>query len=255
MSIFLLDSDTIAFPPPDLAEASGLLAVGGDLSIDRLLAAYRAGIFPWYAEGEPTLWWSPDPRLVLFPGDLRVSARLRRLIRGGGFALTMDTAFEAVIRACATAGDRTQTGTWITGEMVEAYCRLHRAGYAHSVEAWRDGGLAGGLYGVSLGRCFFGESMFTGVSNASKVALVGLVEFLAARNFDMIDCQMTTAHLMRFGAVEVRRSVFLKRLAVALQAPTLTGTWRPDAAGGVFQRTLTSRTQRTEAACLRQGGL
>lgn len=255
MSIFLLDETTIAFPPADLADASGLLAVGGDLRTERLLAAYRAGLFPWYSEGEPILWWSPDPRLVLFPGDLKVSERLRRVIRKGDFDITMDTVFEEVIRACASVNDRARQGTWIVDDMIDAYCRLHRAGYAHSVEAWQEGRLAGGLYGLSLGRCFFGESMFTRVSNASKAAFVGLVGFLAARNFDMIDCQMTTAHLVRFGAVEIRRNTFLKRLTAALQAPTMTGAWRLDRPGASFAEDLPARAKRAAVKYSRQGEL
>lgn len=238
MSVFLLDEATIAFPPAGLAERHGLLAVGGDLCVERLLAAYRAGIFPWYAEGDPILWWSPDPRLVLFPGDLRISRRLGRVLRKKTFQVTMDTAFEQVIRACAAAPRRSGDGTWIVDEMIDAYCRLHRAGYAHSVEAWQEGKLAGGLYGVSLGRCFFGESMFTRTSDASKVAFVRLVQFLWNRDFDMIDCQMTTAHLVRFGAVEMRREAFLRRLAAALRASTATGTWRMDPGGPCFQNGL-----------------
>jgi len=206
--------------------------------MERLLAAYRAGIFPWYAEGEPVLWWSPDPRLILFPGEFRLSASLRREIRKACFEITMDTAFEKVIRACASVHGRAGQGTWIVDEMIDAYCRLHRAGYAHSVEAWQGGKLAGGLYGVSLGACFFGESMFTLVSNASKVAFARLVAFLSARHFDMIDCQMTTAHLVRLGAVEMRRNAFLKRLEAALQAPTLKGAWRPNRSGASFPEAL-----------------
>lgn len=244
MSVFFLDGAADTFPPASLADANGLLAVGGDLCVERLLAAYRAGIFPWYAEGDPILWWSPDPRLVLFPGDLRISRRLGRVLRKKTFQVTMDTAFEAVVRACASAPRRSGPGTWIIDEMIDAYCRLHRAGYAHSVEAWQEGELAGGLYGVSLGRCFFGESMFTRTSNASKVAFVRLVQFLSGRDFDMIDCQMTTAHLVRFGAVEMRREAFLKRLSAALQASTATGTWRMDPGGPYSQNGLPLRDDR-----------
>lgn len=244
MSVFFLDGAAEAFPPARLADANGLLAVGGDLCVERLLAAYRAGIFPWYAEGDPILWWSPDPRLVLFPGDLRISRRLGRVLRKKPFQVTMDAAFEQVVRACAAAPRRSGPGTWIVDEMIDAYCRLHRAGYAHSVEAWQEGELAGGLYGVSLGRCFFGESMFTRTSNASKAALVRLVQFLSDRGFDMIDCQMTTAHLVGFGAVEISRKLFLKRLAAALMAPTLTGNWRLETVGPGFHNVLASRTDR-----------
>ena len=176
MPVFLLDKDLV-FPPPDLADEGGLLAIGGDLSEKRLLLAYRMGIFPWYSEGDPLLWWSPDPRLILLPEEFHVSRRLARVIRQGVFRITMDEAFGSVIRACAetprhdqgSRGSPARPGTWITGEMVEAYCRLHAAGYAHSVECWREDELAGGLYGVSLGNCFFGESMFSRASDASKV--------------------------------------------------------------------------------------
>ena len=168
MPIFAL-SEEVVFPPPRLATREGLLAIGGDLSAERLLRAYRQGIFPWYSDDEPILWWSPDPRLVLYPREFHLSRSLERTIRRGDFSVTMDRAFERVIRECGRVRRETGEGTWIVAEMVEAYCGLHRAGFAHSVEVWQADDLAGGLYGVSLGRCFFGESMFTRVSNASKV--------------------------------------------------------------------------------------
>jgi leucyl/phenylalanyl-tRNA--protein transferase len=224
MPIYLL-SDDLAFPPPQLAPEKGLLAVGGDLSQNRLLLAYRMGIFPWYSEDEPILWWSPDPRLVLFPDDLRVSKSLQKLIKKGAFKVTIDTAFYRVIGECARIRGENDEGTWIVGDMIQAYCRLHDAGFAHSVETWQDDRLVGGLYGVSLGRCFFGESMFARASNASKVAFVALVEYLKNLCFDIIDCQVTTEHLLSFGAKEIPRSLFLKELDKSLRSPTLRGKW------------------------------
>jgi leucyl/phenylalanyl-tRNA--protein transferase len=202
-----------------------LLAIGGDLSAHRLLRAYRQGIFPWYSDDEPILWWSPDPRLVLYPNEFHRSRSLEKIIRRGDFSVTMDRAFERVIRECSRLRRETGEGTWIVAEMVEAYCGLHRAGFAHSVEVWQAEDLAGGLYGVSLGRCFFGESMFTRVSNASKVGLAALVGFLKEGGFGLIDCQVTTGHLQRMGAREIPRKVYLKELERLLQAPTIEGCW------------------------------
>jgi len=218
-------TDEIIFPPPQLADKTGLLAVGGDLCEERLLLAYSLGIFPWYSKDEPILWWSPDPRLVLYPDEIKVSKSLEKIIKRGAFDVTFDAAFKQVINLCAGAGRRENEGTWILPEMVDAYCRLYENGYAHSVEAWRDGTLAGGLYGVSLGGCFFGESMFTLESNASKVAFAGLVKYLAENSFDLIDCQVSTGHLKRFGAREIPRSLFLKQLKNSLAVPTLKGKW------------------------------
>ena len=223
MPVYLL-SDEIAFPSPQLAE-EGLLAVGGDLSRKRLLLAYRMGIFPWYSKYEPILWWSPDPRLVLYPGELRVSKSLQKTIKKDLFKVTMDQAFEVVINACAHSRTSADEGTWIVEEMVDAYCDLHESGFAHSVEAWQEDRLAGGLYGVSLGRCFFGESMFTHISNASKVAFVALVKHLQALNFDLIDCQVSTPHLLRFGAREIPRARYLNELKKSLKPATLKGRW------------------------------
>lgn len=224
MPVFLL-TEEIAFPPPHLATEEGLLAVGGDLSEDRLLLAYRMGIFPWYSEGGPILWWSPDPRLILLPDELHVSRSLSRTMRKGTFTVTMDEAFDRVIEACASVPRRGQDGTWITTEMVAAYCGLHAAGYAHSVECWQHGRLAGGIYGISLGRCFFAESMFSRVSNASKVALAELVGYLKSRRFEFIDCQVTNPHLLSLGAREVSRDAFLGMLESGLQAETRKGKW------------------------------
>ena len=189
------------------------------------MLAYRMGIFPWYSKDEPIMWWSPDPRLVLYPSELRISRSLKRTIKKHIFELTVDEAFERVINACACSRTQADEGTWIVEEMIDAYCRLHESGLAHSVEAWQDGRLAGGLYGVSLGKCFFGESMFTHITNASKVALVALVEHLQALDFDLIDCQISTPHLIGFGAREIPRTRFLKELAQALKSPTIKGKW------------------------------
>ncbi|MBT8371100.1 MAG: leucyl/phenylalanyl-tRNA--protein transferase [Deltaproteobacteria bacterium] len=224
MPVYKLPEDLI-FPSPHLASKEGLLAVGGDLSCQRLLLAYSHGIFPWYSEGEPILWWSPDPRLVLYPNEFKVSTSLKKVIKKGTFKVTLDSAFEEVITECARVRLENREGTWIVDDMVQAYCRLHAAGFAHSVETWRGGHLAGGLYGVSLGKCFFGESMFTRISNASKVALAVLVEYVQNYNFALIDCQITTAHLQSFGAREIPRARYLDELSKAIQAPTLQGQW------------------------------
>ena len=224
MPVFRLPDEHI-FPPPDLAEDNGLLAVGGDLSKPRLLLAYSMGIFPWYSEGDPVLWWSPDPRLVLFPDELKISRSLRQTIKKQIFNVTLDTAFEEVIGNCATVRRKDDGGTWITDDMMEAYIRLHRSGFAHSAEAWFDDKLVGGLYGVSLGSAFFGESMFTKKSNASKVAFISLVHQLVKWNFSLIDCQLTTPHLLSLGAREIPRAEFLEMLRTALLQPAKKGKW------------------------------
>lgn len=224
MPVYLLNEQMV-FPPPQFARADGLLAIGGDLGQERLLLAYRQGIFPWFMEGEPILWWSPDPRLVLYPPDFRLSRSLRKKIRQNIFSITIDQAFREVITACALTRREKNEGTWIGADMIEAYCRLHEAGVAHSVEAWYEGGLAGGVYGVSLGRCFFGESMFTRVRDASKAALAALVGHLQMHSFDFIDCQIATSHLIRMGAREIPRTLFLKQLGKALEAPSIIGRW------------------------------
>ncbi len=209
-------SQKMIFPPPEWADKDGLLAVGGDLSVERLILAYSMGIFPWYSEGQPILWWSPDPRLVLFPDELIISKTLRQALRKGLFRVTTNQAFEKVIVQCATIERKGQQGTWITKEMVDAYIRLHQAGYAHSVESWDGEELVGGLYGVMMGRVFFGESMFARKSDASKVAFATFANELARRGFELIDCQVTTEHLKRFGAREISRAEFLHRLKKAL---------------------------------------
>lgn len=218
----------LGFPPVELASPEGLLAIGGDLRCERLLAAYRRGIFPWYNEGQPILWWSPDPRAVLFPEKIKIARSLRKTLRHGGFQVTLDRAFKEVMESCAAPRRKGATGTWITPAMVAAYCELHRQGYAHSVEAWRDGELVGGLYGVALGAVFFGESMFSRVSDASKVAFVNLVQQLQVWNFSLIDCQLSSAHLLSLGAEELPRKVFLNHLNGALAAPTRLGPWSFD---------------------------
>src|SRR5437667_8879889 len=203
-----LHSDT-PFPPIERAldVPNGLLAAGADLSAERLLEAYRGGIFPWYSDGQPVLWWSPDPRMVLFVNEFRVSRSLRKVVRQGRFDIRVDAAFRAVIEACAEPR-ASHGGTWLSPAMVRAYTRLYRLGYAHSVEAWRDHRLVGGLYGVAIGRMFFGESMFARESDASKVALVYLVEWMRRMAMPLIDCQQETAHLARFGARPIARARF-----------------------------------------------
>ena len=224
MPVFLL-SDEIKFPPPHLARGDGLLAAGGDLSRKRLLLAYSMGIFPWYSESEPILWWSPDPRLVLYPNEIMVSKSLKKIIKNKIFSVTIDQAFNQVINCCAKVRLQKNEETWIDEDMIKAYCGLHESGFAHSVEAWYEGELAGGLYGVSLGKFFSGESMFTRVNNASKVAFVFLVEYLKKLSFDIIDCQVSTEHLINFGAREIPRKDFLKQLEKALRFPTKRGRW------------------------------
>jgi leucyl/phenylalanyl-tRNA--protein transferase len=226
--IYRLGRDT-TFPDPSLAEPDGLLAVGGDLRPERLLTAYAEGIFPWFDERSPLLWWSPDPRLVLEPARLHVSRSLARTMRRGAYRVSADAAFEQVIRRCAERARPGQRGTWITPAMVDAYVALHRLGFAHSFEAWEGETLAGGLYGVSLGAAFFGESMFADRPDASKVAFVRSVEWLTARGVSLVDCQVRTEHLVSLGAEEIPRADFLARLRAALEARTLRGRWEMEA--------------------------
>lgn len=220
MPIFQLNA-RLAFPPPNLATDDGILAIGGDLSVKRLQLAYQSGIFPWYSADEPIIWWSPDPRFVLFPEKLKVAKSLQRVIKSGKFSVTFDRDFKSVINNCRTVKRPMQDGTWITGDMIEAYCALHKAGFAHSVEVWQDDKLAGGLYGVSLGKCFFGESMFTRVSDASKVGFVTMMEHLRKLDFKLVDCQVYTDHLLRFGAEEIPRKEFLRLLKDAIGKPDI----------------------------------
>lgn len=218
------------FPPVDtaLADPNGLLAMGGDLTVERLLDAYRHGIFPWFNPGEPILWWCPDPRMVLVPGEVRVTRSLSRRIRNGGFELRVDSAFADVMRACA-APREDAGGTWISPVMIAAYSRLFEAGYAHSVETWRDGQLVGGLYGVAIGRMFYGESMFSREADASKVALVRLAQQLQRWDFGLIDCQMETPHLASMGARTMPRTAFTARLKELVNLPHRSGPWTFDA--------------------------
>lgn len=215
----------IIFPPVEHAEPDGLLAVGGDLSPERLIHAYSKGIFPWYGPGSPILWWSPDPRLVLFPGELHIPRSLRKAMRKTSFYVSFDTAFVDVISRCAAIPRRDGPGTWLVPEMQHAYCLLHDAGLAHSVEVWEGGELVGGIYGVALGRIFFGESMFHLRTNASKIALVHLVRRLQRWDFQLLDCQQTTPHMQRFGAREIRRRDFMAILEDATLQPTIFGRW------------------------------
>jgi leucyl/phenylalanyl-tRNA--protein transferase len=219
---FFLLPNTISFPDPRLALAdpNGLLAIGGDLNPERLLEAYRQGIFPWYNENQPILWWSPDPRAVLFLDELKISHSLAKLLKKPTFTITMDRAFNQVVKACA-APRQEIPGTWIQPEMMANYAKLHELGIAHSIEVWQDEKLVGGLYGLSIGQIFCGESMFSLVSNASKVALVELVKLLKQRQFALIDCQMLNPHLMSLGAQEIPRTEFLRILRENRDAPPL----------------------------------
>jgi leucyl/phenylalanyl-tRNA--protein transferase len=218
----------LSFPPVEraLRSPNGLLAAGGDLTTARLLEAYRHGIFPWFSEGEPILWWSPDPRMVLFPEEFKVSNSLRKTLRNGRHEVRFDSAFEQVMRACAAPREGAN-GTWILEDMIAAYCELHRMGYAHSVETWMDGELVGGLYGMALGRMFYGESMFSCKTDASKIALAHLAAQLKRWNFGMIDCQMNTPHLTSLGAREISRKEFIARLQDLINYPPVTA-WHFD---------------------------
>jgi leucyl/phenylalanyl-tRNA--protein transferase len=225
---YLGENQRVVFPPPEEADAEGLVAVGGNLSPGVLLSAYTQGVFPWYSAGEPVLWWSPDPRFVLYPDQLHLPKSLRRTLNRDVFTFTLDRAFTKVITACSVAPRRGQVGTWITDAMIDGYVTLHELGYAHSLEVWQGETLAGGLYGVSLGGMFFGESMFARVSDASKAGFVTLVRVLEERGFDCVDCQMYTAHLDRFGARELPRGEFLALLSRSLERPTLRGDWQEE---------------------------
>jgi leucyl/phenylalanyl-tRNA--protein transferase len=231
-------NDNQPFPNPEraLTEPDGLLAVGGNLSPQRLLRAYRHGIFPWYSKGQPILWWSPDPRTVLFPHCINISRSLRKTLRRNLFSVTMDHAFEQVIQCCSEPR-QDDTGTWLTAEMKAAYKHLHRLGYAHSVEIWSDHQLSGGLYGIAIGRVFFGESMFSRANDASKVALVCLCRQLQQWGYALIDCQMHTQHLIRMGAEDIPRSQFLSLLERYCPLPGQTGCWTHHSDGDVLLNT------------------
>lgn len=218
----------IVFPDANLAEPSGLIGVGGDLQPQRLLLGYASGIFPWYSEGQPILWFSPDPRMVLHTADLDVPRSLGKIVRRGDYRVTMDTAFAEVLRACKETPRPNQPGTWITEDMERAYTRLHALGFAHSVEAWKGDDLVGGLYGVALGRLVSGESMFAWAPDASKVAFVHFVRQLQIWGFPLVDCQVHTPHLERFGAVEIPREQYLEEIPTLVQQPGRIGAWRFD---------------------------
>jgi leucyl/phenylalanyl-tRNA--protein transferase len=224
MPVYVL-GDEFIFPDPNQAADEGLIAVGGDLSADRLLLAYSSGIFPWFSEGDPILWWSPDPRLVLFPEKFRISKSLQQTLRNKQFTVKFDNCFDKVIEACSTISRSDQDGTWITSQMKEAYIRLHHLGFAHSVETYMDGKLAGGLYGLSLGRAFFGESMFFYERDASKIAFYYLVQKLLEWKFHFIDAQVETGHLKNLGAESLTRAEFLNLLKNAIIYPTIKGKW------------------------------
>nr|MBF0221825.1 leucyl/phenylalanyl-tRNA--protein transferase [Desulfobulbaceae bacterium] len=224
MPVFQL-SDSIFFPPPELAREDGLLAIGGDLSPERLLMAYQMGIFPWYSQGEPILWWSPTPRLILQPHKFHLSKRLARELKKGAFSITADTVFSEVINNCSKPRAGQSNSTWITKEMRAAYCTMHERGYAHSIESWHKGELVGGVYGISLGGVFFGESMFATKSNASKAALYALSQKLALWDFDFIDCQMHTSHLSSLGAEEISGPQFFSTLQKSIFRSDHRGKW------------------------------
>lgn len=215
------------FPPVEtaLTEPNGLLCAGLDLSPERILAAYRQGVFPWFNPGEPVLWWSPDPRMVLAPVEVKVSRSLRQRMKRGGYEIRVDTSFREVMLGCA-APRKGQSGTWISRPMLDAYTRLHELGYAHSVETWMDGELAGGLYGVAIGRMFYGESMFSRRDDASKLALVHLCRQLEARGFGLIDCQMETAHLASMGAKPIPRRDFIREMKRLIELEPIPAPWR-----------------------------
>ena len=227
MPVYWLSEEALVFPHPELAGRSGLLAAGGDLSPERLLLAYQQGIFPWYNPDDPILWWSPDPRFVLFPAELKVARSMRPYFNNPRFELTADSHFEQIMRLCAQSSRKDQPvgGTWISEDMIEGYLRLHQLGFAHSVEVWQNGELVGGLYGIALGKCFFGESMFAAVSNASKFAFIALARRLEELGYELIDCQQQTGHLASLGARPIRRKVFLEYLEKNRNEPTHRGNW------------------------------
>jgi len=227
MPLFRL-SNRLEFPPVWLARSDGLLCIGGDLSPDRLLLAYKNGIFPWFSEDDPILWWSPDPRLVLFPKEINISKSLKKKLKKNLFDVTINHSFEETITACAQKRRGRDEGTWLVDDMIQAYIELHNTGYAHSVETWQDGRLVGGLYGICLGGSFFGESMFSSVSDASKVALVALTQHLKNFDFDLIDCQVTTDHLINMGAVEIPRNQFIQKITKSVQRNDIPFIWAKD---------------------------
>ncbi|MFP6583832.1 MAG: leucyl/phenylalanyl-tRNA--protein transferase [Candidatus Hydrogenedentota bacterium] len=224
MSIYLL-SDDLRFPSPTNADEEGLLAIGGDLSPERLVMAYSMGIFPWYSAGDPIMWWSPDPRMVIRPGEFRPSTSLRKSYRKMKLRLSMDEAFEQVIRNCSGIPRGNQEGTWITEEMRESYCQLHELGVAHSLECWNSETLVGGLYGLSLGNCFFGESMFAKQSDASKLAFWALMRYADTAGIEFVDCQLHNDHLESLGAYTIKREEYMRWLYRSLESQTRQGSW------------------------------
>ncbi len=226
MPLFRL-SKRLDFPPAWLARSDGLLCIGGDLCSKRLILAYENGIFPWFSKDEPILWWSPDPRLILLPKDVHISRSLKKKIRSNQFKITIDTAFEQTILSCAYPRGKDQEGTWLVEEMIDGYLNLHDKGYAHSIETWKNGKLLGGLYGVCLGGSFFGESMFSFDADTSKLALVALAKFLGHHGFDLIDCQVTTSHLLSMGAIEIPRNHFLDIITPSVKRKDTKGIWDP----------------------------
>jgi len=224
MPVFELN-ESFVFPNPELAEPSGLLAVGGNLNPDRIVLAYHNGIFPWYNEGEPILWWSPNPRMVLYPNRLKISKSMKQVINSGLFEISFDSAFEQVINACKSNPRRMDGETWITGEMIQAYCRLYEKGIAHSVEVWREKRLVGGLYGLAIGNVFSGESMFSIESNASKYGFISMVKNMVGHGFDLVDCQIYTDHLASMGAEEIQREEYLKHLKKNQVGQSPQGNW------------------------------
>lgn len=221
-----LDEETFfRFPDVDSADEHGIVAAGGNLSPGMLISAYKQGLFPWYSEGEPILWWSPDPRFVLYPENLHISRSMIRVFKRNTFSYTIDTSFDKVIKECSSVTRKGQDSTWITDEMIEGYAYLHKLGLAHSVEVWKDGVLAGGLYGVSLGSLFFGESMFHRVPDASKAGYILFVRALSREGFSLVDCQVYTSHLASLGAREIPRNDFMRQLETGLKADTRSGKW------------------------------
>ena len=227
MPLFRL-SKRLDFPPAWLARSDGLLCIGGDLSPQRLLLAYKNGIFPWFSMDEPFLWWSPDPRLVLFPKEINISKSLNKKIKKNLLSVSIDNAFEQTIRSCAKPRKKEHEGTWLVDEMIDAYIQLHNMGYAHSIEVWRGNKLVGGLYGVCLGGSFFGESMFSFENDASKIALVALSNHLKKQRFDLIDCQVTTTHLLNMGACEISRNSFLDIINKSVKRKEFKDIWNPN---------------------------
>lgn len=226
MPVYRLEEDVLCFPPAAEANQDGLLAMGGKLTADWLLTAYASGIFPWFNAGEPILWWSPDPRMVLDPNRVHLSKSMRPILNNPEYEFRLDSAFDAVMTQCAVANRREHDGTWITDQMCEAYSKLHKLGMAHSAEIWKDEVLVGGLYGVAIGGVFYGESMFSRVPNTSKLCLIRLCRWLIDKGIKIIDCQIYSEHLARMGAVEIPRVAFLKEIKKALKNPTLKGKWK-----------------------------